>query len=169
MTFTTEIRKPLILLSLLTIAASLALTQNSPCDLNKDGVTSVVDVQLAINMDLGLLTCTANIAGLAVCNVVVVQRIVNAALGGACVVNHFVSLTWTASTSPNISGYNIYRSNTTGGPYTKVTTSSLVSGTSYTDNNATAGQTYYYVATAVDTRGAESAYSNEAPATVPSP
>jgi TolB protein len=47
--------------------------------------------------------------------------------------------------------------------------SSLVSGTTYTDTTAQAGQTYYYVSTAVNSSDQESAYSNEAQAVVPSP
>jgi fibronectin type 3 domain-containing protein len=41
------------------------------------------------------------------------------------------------------------------------------SATSFTDNNVTPGQTYYYVATEVDSAGAESAYSSEVSATIP--
>ena len=77
-----------------------------------------------------------------------------------------VSLTWTASTSPGIAGYNAYRSTTTGGPYTKLN-SSLISATNYTDQTVLTGVTYYYVTTAVSSQGMESAYSNEAFATAP--
>jgi hypothetical protein len=55
------------------------------CDLNNDGVVTVLDVQLAVNMSLGLIPCTANINGPGVCQVTTIQRVVNAALGGACV------------------------------------------------------------------------------------
>ena len=78
-----------------------------------------------------------------------------------------VSLTWTASTSPVI-GYNAYRGTQSGGPYTLLN-SSLISGTAYTDTTVQVGQTYYYVATAVNSNNVQSAYSNEAPATVPYP
>ena len=57
----------------------------SACDLNFDGVISVLDVQLAVNMSLGTTPCTANINGQGVCAVTTIQRVVNAALGGACV------------------------------------------------------------------------------------
>jgi len=57
----------------------------SACDLNSDGVTTVVDVQLAVNMSLGMIPCTAKINGAGVCAVTTVQRVVNASLGGACV------------------------------------------------------------------------------------
>jgi len=38
---------------------------------------------------------------------------------------------------------------------------------SFTDITVISGQTYYYVVTAVDASGLESAYSNQAPATIP--
>jgi hypothetical protein len=81
---------------------------------------------------------------------------------------HSVSLTWAASTSSGVIGYNIYRSQTNGGPYTLLN-SALISGTVYTDTVVVAGQTYYYVATAVGQGNAESVYSNQASATVPTP
>jgi hypothetical protein len=83
------------------------------------------------------------------------------------VISRSVSLNWVASTS-DVVGYNVYRSMTAGGPYAKLTPS-IVSGTTYTDNNVTAGQTYYYVATAVAAGDNESTYSSEATAVVPTP
>ena len=131
---------------------------------------NVVDVQLGVNMSLGLAPCTANINGAGVCNVVTVQRVINAGLGGTCQTDsaHSVSLSWTASVSSNVSGYNLYRGTTAGGPFTKVN-STLIVATSYQDTTVQAGQAYYYVATAVDGSGAESVYSGEAPAIVPTP
>lgn len=76
-----------------------------------------------------------------------------------------VVLTWDPSQSPNLSHYNLYRGVVSGGPYPVVTAIGLV--TAYTDSNVQAGQTYYYVVTAVDMSGSESAYSNEASATLP--
>jgi fibronectin type 3 domain-containing protein len=43
----------------------------------------------------------------------------------------------------------------------------LVTQTAYTDTTVQAGQTYYYVTTAVDSSGNESTYSNEVQAVVP--
>jgi len=77
-----------------------------------------------------------------------------------------VVLTWTASQSPGIAGYNIYRSTTSGGPYTKIN-SALDPTVTYNDLAVQDGITYYYVTTAVDDQGEESAYSNESSATVP--
>jgi hypothetical protein len=140
------------------------------CDLTGDGVVDILDVQSATNMALGLALCTANVAGPGVCNIVAVQRVTNAALSGTCLtgVPHSASLTWTASTSSNVIGYNVYRATQSGGPYTMLTSSPVV-GTSYTDVTVQVRQSYYYVTTAVDSGGNESVYSNEATAVVPSP
>jgi Abnormal spindle-like microcephaly-assoc'd, ASPM-SPD-2-Hydin len=81
-------------------------------------------------------------------------------------VQHSVALSWTASSSPNIDGYNIYRSGTSGGPYSKLN-SSLNPGTTYTDSTVVDGSTYYYVTTAVNSGSQESAYSNQAQAIIP--
>jgi hypothetical protein len=81
---------------------------------------------------------------------------------------HSVTLTWTASSSSNVTGYNVYRGAASGGPYTKIN-SSLLTATTYTDATVDAGQTYYYVATAVNSQGLESADSNQAEAVIPSP
>ena len=77
-----------------------------------------------------------------------------------------VMLSWTASQSPGIAGYNIYRGTTSGGPYTKIN-SSLDPNTTYNDTAVQDGVTYYYVTTAVDNQGEESSYSNESSAGVP--
>jgi hypothetical protein len=152
-------------------SASVFGQSGGACDLNSDGKVDTADVQLATNMALGLNTCTANIYGSGVCNVVVVQRVTNAALTGTCVtgtgVAHSVTLTWTASSSGGVSGYNVYRGAASSGPFTKVT-SAPVSATTYTDTAVAAGQTYYYVATSVSST-TESAYSAAASATVPTP
>jgi fibronectin type 3 domain-containing protein len=118
-------------------------------------------------MVLGLSSCTASINGSGGCNVAMVQRVVAAALpAGSC---HPTVLTWTASTSPNVAGYNIYRSTTLTGTYTKLNTS-LIVGLTFTDGSSQPGQTYFYAGTAVDTNGNESALSSPAvQASVPTP
>jgi fibronectin type 3 domain-containing protein len=45
--------------------------------------------------------------------------------------------------------------------------SAFISATSFIDTAITSGQTYYYVATEVDSTGAESVYSSEVIATIP--
>src|SRR5439155_22884101 len=57
----------------------------SACDVNKDNVTNVTDVQLTVNQVLGIIACTADINKDGRCDVVDVQRVTNAALGGVCV------------------------------------------------------------------------------------
>ena len=84
---------------------------------------------------------------------------------GVQAVEHSATLNWTASTSA-VAGYNVYRSNVSGGPYTKLD-SALVAATTSTDTNVLAGDTYYYVVTAVESSGAESVYSAEVSATIP--
>jgi fibronectin type 3 domain-containing protein len=63
-------------------------------------------------------------------------------------------------------GYNTYSSTVSGGPYTKLT-SAPVSTSAYTDSNVVAGQTYFFVVTAVDSSNLESAYSAEVSALIP--
>jgi hypothetical protein len=72
-----------------------------------------------------------------------------------------IDLIWSAS--KYTSSYNIKRSTTPGGPYTSIATS--VTSTTYTDTTATAGVTYYYVVTSLNS-GGESSNSNEASATL---
>jgi hypothetical protein len=151
-----------------------AVAVGNPCDLAAPkGSVDAADVQAAINMALGVQPCTANIAGGVLCNVAVVQRVINAALGGTCLtgpgaVYHAVTLNWVASASSNVAGYNIYRAGVSGGPYTQVN-SVTAPATTDVDASIQAGGAYYYVVTAVDSSSNESLPSNEAPATVPSP
>jgi fibronectin type 3 domain-containing protein len=63
-------------------------------------------------------------------------------------------------------GFNLYRGAQAGGPYTKMNSSELATA-SYTDSSVTAGQTYYYVATDVNSSGQESTYSNQVTAAIP--
>jgi hypothetical protein len=81
---------------------------------------------------------------------------------------HSAALSWNASTSSTVVGYSIYRGTVSGGPYTQIN-SALDTTTSDTDNTVAAGQTYYYVVTAVDSAGTESPYSNQTTAVIPTP
>jgi fibronectin type 3 domain-containing protein len=80
---------------------------------------------------------------------------------------HSVTLTWIASTSA-VAAYDVYRSTKSGGPYFKLTVIPA-SMTKYTDKFVESGKTYFYVVTAVDSRGVESLHSNEVSASVPTP
>jgi Abnormal spindle-like microcephaly-assoc'd, ASPM-SPD-2-Hydin len=81
---------------------------------------------------------------------------------------HSVSLSWTASNSSGVNGYNIYRGTTSGGPYSKIN-AVLNASTLYTDSTVSDGQTYYYVTTAVNSSNEESGYSNQTQAVIPPP
>jgi len=84
---------------------------------------------------------------------------------GVQVVSHSATLTWTASTSTVI-GYDVYRGTVSGGPYTLLN-SSPVAATQYVDSTVSAGQTYYYVVTAVASGAVQSAYSSQVSAPIP--
>jgi uncharacterized membrane protein len=80
---------------------------------------------------------------------------------------HDVILSWTASATSGVVGYNVYRGTTSGGESSMPLNSTPVNGTTYTDANVTAGATYYYVVTAVSSSDVQSVASNEVEATVP--
>lgn len=63
----------------------LRYTALSPCDVNGNTQTDVSDVQLEVNMAIGASSCTGDINVDGSCNVIDVQRVVIAALGGTCV------------------------------------------------------------------------------------
>ncbi len=75
-----------------------------------------------------------------------------------------VSLDWDNNGESDLDGYNVYRANGTGGPYTKLN-GSLLAASAYSDTSVTNFTTYYYVVTAVDTGANESGNSSEASAT----
>jgi fibronectin type 3 domain-containing protein len=72
--------------------------------------------------------------------------------------NSQVSLAWDARTGA--AGYNLYRSPLSGGGWVKVNAAPLTV-TDFTDTGLRNAQPYYYVVTALDAAGNESAYSNE--------
>ena len=74
---------------------------------------------------------------------------------------HSVNLSWSAGTSSNVSGYNIYRAAYASacGSFSKIN-SLLNTGTLYTDSAVVDGATYCYATTAVNTSNEESGYSN---------
>lgn len=85
---------------------------------------------------------------------------------GVASTGHSVTLNWVASTSPNVSGYNVYRATGVTGAYAKLT-ASPVSGTKYTDTSVVNGQTYLYAVTAVNSSAVESPHSTPATAVIP--
>jgi hypothetical protein len=79
---------------------------------------------------------------------------------------HRVQLSWKASTSKHILGYNVYRGNRSGGPYKKIN-DVIDPNTKFTDQTVAASHTYYYVATAVNSRKRESVHSKQIRVVVP--
>ncbi len=69
-------------------------------------------------------------------------------------------LTWQRNTERDLAGYNLYRSTTPGGNYTKLN-SFPFPDTAYRDSSLLSDTMYYYVVTAVDTSRNESPYSVE--------
>jgi fibronectin type 3 domain-containing protein len=79
---------------------------------------------------------------------------------------HLVELSWNPSSTSSVVKYNVYRSSQGAGPFDLLNSAA---GSAYTDSTVQSGQTYYYAVTSVDSNGWESAYSNVAVATVPTP
>ena len=80
---------------------------------------------------------------------------------GTAAPTHSVNLSWNASSSSDISGYNVYRAlyGTSCGGYSKINPV-LNTTTLYTDNTVADGTSYCYAATAVNSSNEESSYSN---------
>ncbi|MEM7394288.1 MAG: hypothetical protein AAF492_18270, partial [Verrucomicrobiota bacterium] len=77
----------------------------------------------------------------------------------ASAIDRRVSLDWENNTESDLSHYNLYRSTTPGGPYALVISNALLSASA--DTTVSNGVTYFYVVTAVDGAGNESAASPE--------
>jgi fibronectin type 3 domain-containing protein len=69
-----------------------------------------------------------------------------------------VFLTWNENKERDLAGYRVYRSTRSGRDYERLTDTLLVR-TTFSDLTAKSGVTYYYVVTAVDKAGNESAWS----------
>lgn len=82
-------------------------------------------------------------------------------------VSHSVSLVWSASAS-SIVGYHVYRGTFSGGPYARVT-ANTIGGLDFSDTTVASTGRYYYVVTALNSAGEESAFSNEAAIDLPNP
>ena len=85
---------------------------------------------------------------------------------GTTPVQHTAMLSWQGNSTAT--GYNVYRSTVTGGPYTRLN-SALNATASYADSTVASGQTYYFVVTEVDSSGMESGYSSQATGVIPTP
>jgi len=75
-----------------------------------------------------------------------------------------VSLNWNGNGEPDLQGYHVYRSLTSGSSYSRLTGAALATN-SYVDSAAVGGTTYFYSVSAIDTSANESSLSGEASAT----
>ena len=88
---------------------------------------------------------------------------------GLAALAHSVDVTWVASTSTPLQGYNVYRSTVSGGPYSKLSATLSPTTLLFTDTTPVSGKKYFYVVTALNTSGAESSASSEVAVTIPVP
>ena len=79
-------------------------------------------------------------------------------------VQHTVALSWGPSGSP-ITGYRVYRDDGSG----LMPLTSVIAELAFTDATVVSGNTYHYAVTAVDSAGAESPFSNQVTAVIPTP
>lgn len=79
---------------------------------------------------------------------------------------HVVDLSWNASNSQNIAGYNVYRG-ADGVNWQRINSGGLIASTLYSDSTVSNGSTYYYSTTAVNTSGIESAKSTVIEVAIP--
>jgi hypothetical protein len=125
---------------------------------NQKASFSVKFAPAATGSVTGKVTVTSNAA----------NSLATVSLAGTGVKQYFVDLSWHASTSRGVIGYYVYRGTASGGPYSRLN-SSPTTATKYTDTTVEAGRTYYYVATAINSKGLQSAHSNQIRAVIPSP
>jgi hypothetical protein len=77
-------------------------------------------------------------------------------------------LTWSASASPDVAGYRVYRSSSELGPFT-LASPDIVHHTVFTDGGLTPSTRYFYKTTTIDNAGNESSYSAVASASTNPP
>jgi hypothetical protein len=149
-------------------------------------ITSLAVTGAAVNDFAETETCGSSLAAGAPCTIAVMftpsafgarfatLRITDNANGSPQTVGlfglggHDVILSWTASATPGVLGYNVFRGTTSGEEGSTPLNSTPINGTTYVDENVIPGETYYYMVTAVASEGViQSANSNEAAATVP--
>jgi len=80
---------------------------------------------------------------------------------------HSITIGWSYTQGADLAtGFNVYRGTTTGGPYTKQNTTPIaVTTLTYVDTAGAGATKYFYVVTAIDSSGFESAFSSEVSAT----
>jgi hypothetical protein len=148
---------------------TVSSAQTSNPEFSIQGLAPPVTIPSGQSMPVSI-RFTPSASGQATGNFIVGSNAVNSptseALKGTGVAagSHEADLSWDASNGAV--GYNVYRGNSHGGPYSLMN-SVLDASTSYADTSVTGGTTYFYVATAVNSSGDESGYSNEAKVAIP--
>ena len=80
----------------------------------------------------------------------------------------YLDLSWSTNAATDIAGYNVYRSEDSAHPGTRLNPELLLTP-AFRDMNAAPGRTYFYTVTAVDRSGNESPASPPASGSVPEP
>jgi hypothetical protein len=159
-TLTNNSNSNLIISAISTSGSGFTTTGNSNITM-----TPNQSVSLYVNF---LPTAAGSAAGTVIIASNAMNSMVSVSVSGAGVApheaTHAVARSWIPS-SQNVVGYYVDRSNTAGGPYTRVS-ASAVPNPAYNDATVASG-TYFYVVTAVGSNNTESGYSNEVQAIVP--
>ena len=133
--------------------------ENSTCGTSLAASAHCTIVVLFTPLALGARSATLSVSDNAKANPQTVSLV-----GGG---SHDVVLTWSASPSTTVMGYNVYRGTTAGGESYTPLNSTPINGTTYVDADVTAGTEYFYVLTSVTSGAVESGRSNETSVTVP--
>ena len=125
---------------------------------NQSAVLNVAFSPGTVGAKTGAITITSNAA----------NSVASVALSGAGITTtaHTVQLTWQASSSPGVIGYNIYRAASQTGAFAKCN-GGVVGGTAFADNTVQSGQTYLYQVTTLASGGVESAPSDPVNVSIP--
>lgn len=127
-----------------TVAPSTTTTTSAPSTTTTTVAPSTTTTTIASTQDLAAPTVPANVT----------------AMGGT----QKISLAWTASTDSGgsgLAGYEVFRSTSSSGTYTRIATTTV---RAYTDTGLTSSRTYWYRVKAYDGAGNRSAMSNTASA-----
>ena len=138
--------------------AGISVTGISNATVLNPGQTAAASVQFAPTTS-GAISGSINIASNATNSPAVIT------VTGTGIVSYSVALAWQASVSQNVTGYNVYRSVVSGGPYNQIASS--VNTLSYNDTTVAANLEYFYVVTSLGSGGMESSYSSQISATIP--
>ena len=155
-------------------ASSASVTVSSASSNSSEFVLSGITLPATISAGQSLgftVTFTPGATGSASANLTFVSNATNAPTaesltGTGTAPAHSVALSWNASTGAT--SYDVYRGTATGVCSGSPTPYGTATTTSYTDTSVTAGATYIYAVSAVNSAG-QSACSTEVSATIPTP